>query len=66
VLDLSAKIYPRAFGLAATLDPRVIFIILIILLNLHNSSLSESGCNTGLKALDVGLAARSCHKKFDN
>ena len=66
MLDLSAKIYPRAFGLATTLDPRVIFIILIILLNLHDSSLSESGCNTGLRALDVGLAARSCHKKCDN
>jgi hypothetical protein len=36
VLGLSAKICPRAFGLAATLDPRVIFIILIIL-NLHDS-----------------------------
>ena len=66
MLGFSAKIYPRALGLAATLDPRVIFIILIIILNLHDSSLSESGCNTGLKALDVGLAARSCHKKFDN
>jgi hypothetical protein len=30
VLGLSAKICPRAFGLAVTLDPRVIFIILII------------------------------------
>ena len=43
MLGLSAKIYPRVFGLAATLDPRVIFIILIIILNLHDSSLSESG-----------------------
>jgi hypothetical protein len=66
VLDLSAKIYPRVFGLAATLDSRVIIIILIIILNLHDSSLSESGCNIGLRALDVGLAARSCHKKCDN
>jgi len=31
VLGLSAKIYPRVFGLTATLDPRVIFIILIII-----------------------------------
>jgi hypothetical protein len=51
VLGLSAKIFPRAFGLAVTLDPRVIFIILIIL-NLHDSSLSESGYNTGPKSLE--------------
>ena len=35
VLDLSAKIYSRVFGLAATLDPKIILIILIIILNLH-------------------------------
>jgi hypothetical protein len=43
VLGFSAKIYSKALGLAATLDPRVIFIILIIILNLHGLSLSESG-----------------------
>jgi hypothetical protein len=32
VLDLSAKIYSRVFGLVATLDPKI---ILIIILNLH-------------------------------
>jgi len=57
VLCLFAKIYPRAFGLAATLDPRVIFIILIIL-NLHDSSLSESGCNTGPKSLGCGSGCK--------
>jgi hypothetical protein len=62
VLSFSAKIYPNTLGLAATLDPRVIFIILIIILNLHDSSLSESECNTRLIALDVGLTTRSCHK----
>jgi len=46
VLDLSAKLYPRALGLASTSDPRVIFIILIITLNLHDPSLSGFGCNT--------------------
>jgi len=54
VLGLSAKIYPRVFGLAATLDSRVIFIILIIILNLHDSSLIESGCNSGSKSLRCG------------
>ena len=51
MLGLSAKIYPKALGLAATLDLKVIFIILIIILNLHDLSLSESGCNTGPKSI---------------
>jgi len=42
----------KAFSLVATLNLRVIFIILIIILNLHDSSLSESGCNTGPKRLE--------------
>jgi len=46
MLGLSAKLYPRVLGLVATPDPRVIFIILIITLNLHDPSLSGSGCNT--------------------
>jgi hypothetical protein len=58
VLGLSAKICPRAFGLAATLDPRVIFIILIIILNLHDSSLSESSYNTGPKSLECGSGCK--------
>jgi hypothetical protein len=62
VLDFSTKIYPKALGLAATLNQRVIFIILIIILNLHDLSLSESDCNTRPIALDMNLAAKSCHK----
>jgi len=58
VLGLSAKIYPRVFGLAAMLDPRVIFIILIIILNLHDSSLIKSSCNNGLKSLGCGSSTR--------
>jgi hypothetical protein len=54
VLSLSAKIYPKALGLAATLDPRVIFIILIIILNFYNLSLSKSGCNTEPKSIGCG------------
>jgi len=52
LLGLSAKICPKVFNLVATLHPRVIFIILIIILNLHDSSLSESGCNSGSKSLE--------------
>jgi len=47
VLGLFAKLYPRVLDLAATPDPRVIFIILIILiiiLNLPDPSLSGSDC----------------------
>jgi hypothetical protein len=46
MLDIFAKLYPRVLGLAATPDIRVIFIILIITLNLHDPSLSVFGCNT--------------------
>jgi hypothetical protein len=55
MLGLSAKLYSRVLGLAATPDPRVIFIILIITLNLHDPSLSESGCNTKLNSLGCGF-----------
>jgi hypothetical protein len=48
--------------LAATSNPKVIFIILTITLNLHDPSLSGFGCNTRSITLDVGLAARSYHK----
>jgi hypothetical protein len=34
VLGFFAKLYPRVSGLVATLDPRVMFLILIITLNL--------------------------------
>jgi hypothetical protein len=54
VLSFSAKIYPRALDPAATLNLIVIFIILIIILNLHDSSLSESGYNTGSRSLGCG------------
>jgi hypothetical protein len=54
VLGVSAKIYPKVLDLAATLDPRIIFIILIIILNLHDLSLNELGCNIGLKSIGCG------------
>jgi hypothetical protein len=57
VLGLPAKRYLKSLDLAATLDPKVIFIILIIILNLHNSSLSEYGCNTRPKS----LGCESCY-----
>jgi len=62
VLGLSTKLYLKALGLFATLDPKVIFIILIIILNLHDPSVSEFGCNIKLGALDMSLLARSCYK----
>jgi len=64
VLGLSAKLYLRALSLSATPDLEVIFIILIIILNLHDPSLSEFGCNIKPGALDMGLAARSCYKNM--
>jgi hypothetical protein len=58
MLGFSAKLYPRILGLATTLDPKVIFIISIIILNLHDLSLSESSCNTGPKSIECGF----CYK----
>ena len=60
MLGHSAKLYPIILGMAITPDPKIILIILIITLNLHDP--------IGLAtipdpiALDAGLAARSCHK----
>ena len=60
MLVLSAKLYLKILNLAITSDPKIILIILIITLNLHDP--------IGLAAipdpiaLDAGLAARSCHK----
>jgi len=63
VLGLSTKLY-WALGLSTTPDPKVIFIILIIILNLHDPSLSEFGCNTRPEALNMGMVARSYHKSI--
>ena len=54
ILGFSVKLYPRNLGLAATPDLKVIFIILIIKLNLHNPSLSKSGYNTRPKNIGCG------------
>jgi len=52
MLDISVKLYPKVLGLAATSDQRVIFIILIITLNLHDPSLSGFDCN--IRADSIG------------
>ena len=62
MIVLFAKLYLKVLSLSATPDLEVIFIILIIIINLHDPSLSEFGCNIKLGALDMSLAARSCYK----
>jgi hypothetical protein len=62
VLSFSTKLYLRVLGLSVTPNPKVIFIILIIILNLHDPSLSEFGCNIKPGAFDMSLVARSCYK----
>ena len=54
MLVLSVKLYPRVLCLTVTPDPKIIFIILIITLNLHDLSLSEFGCNTRPNSLGCG------------
>ena len=53
-MGFSAKLYLRILGVTATSDLIVIFIILIIKLNLHDPSLSESDYNTGPKNIGCG------------
>ena len=62
MLALSTKLYLRALDMFATPDPKVIFIILIIILNLHDLNVNEFGCNIKPGALDMSLLARSCYK----
>jgi hypothetical protein len=62
MLGLSTKLYLKILGLSATPDTKVIFIILIIILNLYDLSLSEFGCNIKPGALDMSLVARFCYK----
>jgi len=62
VLGLSAKLYPRILGLAITPYPKIIFIIIIIILNLHDQ-VSLALISDPI-ALDVDLTARSCYKNI--
>ena len=62
MIVLFAKLYLKVLSLSATPDLEVIFIILIIIINLHDPSLSEFGCNIKLGALDMSLLARFCYK----
>ena len=66
MLDLSAKLYPRILGLAATPDLKVIFIILIITLNLHGPSLSGGDCNTRSNSLGCRSGYKVVSYKCDN
>jgi len=65
MLGFFIKLYIRALGLFAASDLKVIFIVLIIIiLNLHDSSVSEFGCNIKPGILDMSLLARSCYKNM--
>jgi hypothetical protein len=62
VLNFFIKLYIKVLGLFVTPDPKVIFIILIIILNLHDPIVNEFGCNIKPGTLDMSLLARSCYK----
>jgi hypothetical protein len=53
-LSFSTKLYLRVLSLTTASHPRVIFIILIIILNLHEPSLSKSDFNTIPKSFGCG------------
>ena len=58
MLGFFAKLYPRVLGLVATPNPRVIFIILIITLNLHGLNLSGFDCNTRPNSIGHGSSCK--------
>jgi hypothetical protein len=63
MLHFFIKLYLKVFDFSATPDLKVIFIILIIIiLNLHDPSLSEFDYNIKSGALNIGLAAKSYYK----
>ena len=62
MLGFFTKLYLRALSLYVTLDSKVIFIILIIILNLHSLNLNEFGCIIKLETFDMSLVARFCYK----
>ena len=53
-----AKLYPRVLSLVATSNPRVIFIILIVTLNLHDLNLSGFDCNTRPNSIGRGSSCK--------
>ena len=64
MLGLSAKLYARILGLVIMPDPKVIFIIIIIILNLHDPVGLGLALIPDPIALDVDLAAKLCHKSM--
>ena len=64
MLGFFTKLYLKALSLFVIPDPKVIFIILIIILNLYDSSLSEFGFNIKLGAFNMSLVARFCYKSM--
>jgi hypothetical protein len=58
MLGFFIKLYPRVLSLAAMYDLRVIFIILIITLNLHDPSLSGFDCNIKPNNLGCGSGCK--------
>jgi hypothetical protein len=63
MLGLAVKLYSRILSVAITHDPKVIFIIIIIIiLNLHDPVVLALIPDP--ITLDVDLAASSCHKSM--
>ena len=58
MLGLYEKLYLRVLDLAVTPNQKVIFIILIITLNLHDSSLNGFGYNTKPNSLGCGFECK--------
>jgi hypothetical protein len=64
LLGLSAKLYPRILDLVIMPDSKIIFIIIIIILNLHDPVGLGLALIPDPIALGVDLTAKSCHKNM--
>jgi hypothetical protein len=55
MLSVLVKLYLEVLDLTITSHLKIIFIILIIILNLYDLSLSEFVCNTRFNSLECGF-----------
>jgi len=60
-LSFFIKLYSRILNLFATPDPKVILIILIIILNLHDPNVIEFGCNFFFFGFEETSPPRKAH-----
>jgi hypothetical protein len=64
VLNFFIKLFLKLLILSVTPNLKIIFIILIIILNLYDLNLSEFSCNIKPGVFDMSLVVRSYYKNM--